>query len=280
MAEVKWIKLSVNMFEDEKIKLIRNVPEGNNILIVWVYLLVLAGKCNDGGYIYLAKDVPYTDEMLSTVIDMPLNTTRLAIETFVKLKMIEIVDDLIYINNWEKHQNIEGLEKIREQNRLRKQRQRERERLKKLLPGNSHVTVTGHHATEEDKNKKEDIEEDKEPPTPHEKIKNLYNSICISLPKTKAISERRKKHLKARWKQFNYELATFEAIFKKAEASDFCKGKNERGWKVDFDWLIKNDSNMLKVLEGKYDNRRGTNGNGVGKKADGEFENFDWSKFE
>ena len=70
------------------------------------------------------------------------------------------------------------------------------------------------------------------------------------------------------WKQFEYNLGTFEECFKKVQASDFCKGENERGWQADFDWLIKNDNNMVKVLEGKYDNKNGGNSNGGNLKQD------------
>ena len=69
------------------------------------------------------------------------------------------------------------------------------------------------------------------------------------------MSEKRKKHLRARWRQLDYNLATLEEAFRKVEASNFCKGENDRGWRADFDWLIKNDHNIIKVLEGKYDNK-------------------------
>ncbi|HDP5852621.1 TPA: DnaD domain protein, partial [Staphylococcus aureus] len=86
----------------------------------------------------------------------PINSIRLAIQTFETLGMIEKVNGVIKVTNWEKHQNVEGLEKIRAQNRLRKQKQREKE--KKLI--NSHVTSRDSHATEEEK--EEEREEDKE----------------------------------------------------------------------------------------------------------------------
>jgi predicted phage replisome organizer len=158
MAEVKWIKLSVNMFEDEKIRLIESLPEADTILIIWVKLLSQAGKTNASGYIYLSERIPYTDEMLATIFNRPLGTVRLALKTFEQFGMIEVSDDqFISISNWEKHQNLDGLDKIREQNRIRKQKEREK---KKSLPSpnGSHVTVTQGHATEVEV----DIEVDKE----------------------------------------------------------------------------------------------------------------------
>ena len=119
MADVKWIKLTTSMFDDEKIRLIESMPEADAILVLWVKLLLQAGKCNEDGYIYLNNSMPYTDEMLSTLFNKPLNIIRLALETFRSFKMIEVSNTGIYINNWHKHQNIEGLDKIREQTRLR-----------------------------------------------------------------------------------------------------------------------------------------------------------------
>lgn len=148
MSNVKWIKLSTQMFEDEKIKLIEHMPDADTILIIWVKLLSQAGKANANGYIYLSENIPYTDEMLATIFGRPLNTVRMALGIFKQFGMIDIDDNhFINIENWEKHQNVAGLDKIREQNRIRKQRQREKTKLPEPKRG-SHVTVTPSHATE------------------------------------------------------------------------------------------------------------------------------------
>ncbi|MYL56170.1 replisome organizer [Virgibacillus halodenitrificans] len=158
MSDVKWIKLSTNMFEDEKIRLIEQMPEADTILIIWIKLLSQAGKTNASGYIYLSENIPYTDEMLATIFNRPLNTVRLALETFKSFGMIEIDDEsFISISNWEKHQNIEGMERIRKQTRERVQRHRENKKIK-----NKDVTLheTLPNATEEER--EEDKERDKD----------------------------------------------------------------------------------------------------------------------
>lgn len=164
MADIQWIKLSVNMFDDEKIKLIRTMPEGDSIVIVWVQLLCLAGKINDGGLVYLGQNLAYSDEMISTIFNTPLSTVRLALKTLSKFEMIEIDGDgRIDISNWEKHQNIAGMEKIREQNRLRKQAQRERELQLKVID----VTSRDSHATEKNREEKNREEKKEKKPTRH-----------------------------------------------------------------------------------------------------------------
>lgn len=114
MAGISWIKLSVNIFDDEKIKLIRSMPEGDTILLIWIQLLCLAGKTNDNGTVYIGQHMYYSDEMLATVCNQPLNTIRLALRTFEEFEMISLDEDgLISVTNWEKHQNIEGMERVK-----------------------------------------------------------------------------------------------------------------------------------------------------------------------
>lgn len=128
--EVKWIKITTNMFEDEKIDFIESLPEADTILMIWIKLLTLAGKVNDGGIIYLTADIPYTDQMLAHRFRRPIATIQLALSTFQKLGMIELDDkNYIKITNWEKHQNIEGLDKIREDTRKRVQKHRAKKAL-------------------------------------------------------------------------------------------------------------------------------------------------------
>lgn len=157
MADVSWIKLSVNMFNDEKIQLIESMPDGDALLMIWIKLLTLAGKSNQGGIINLNCHVTYSDEMLSVVLKKSKEQIKEALSLFEKFGMIENLDNGIYLVNWEKHQNIDGMERIKELNRLRKQRERER---KKLIIRDSHVTVTQSHAIDIDiknKNKNKNI---------------------------------------------------------------------------------------------------------------------------
>ena len=110
LSDIKWIKITTNMFEDEKIRLIDAMPERDTIHYVWIRLLVQAGKTNAGGFIFLNENIPYTDEMLATIFSRPLTSIRLALKTLVDFQMIEIgSDNIIKILNWDKHQNIEDV---------------------------------------------------------------------------------------------------------------------------------------------------------------------------
>lgn len=154
MAGVAWVKITTDMFDNRKIKHLRRLPDGNSIVLIWVMLLTMAGRCNAGGMIFLTENIPYTPKMLADELDFEENTVKLALQALEQFQMIVTDGDRFRIAGWEEYQNIEGLEKIREQNRLRKQRQRERQ---KLLACDSHGTVTQGHATEEEREEDIDI---------------------------------------------------------------------------------------------------------------------------
>ncbi|MDU2491176.1 MAG: phage replisome organizer N-terminal domain-containing protein [Clostridium celatum] len=157
MADVKWIKLHTGMFDNSKIKYIRTLPEGNNMVLIWVMLLSKAGKCNASGFIFLTESIPYTSQMLAAEFGFDVYLIELALGTFSKLNMIHLENHIIQISGWEEHQNVEGLDRIREQTRKRVAKYRENQ---KKLPSNvsGNVTVTNSNSTEEEK--EEDIEID------------------------------------------------------------------------------------------------------------------------
>lgn len=130
-TSLTWVKLQVGLFSNRKIKQLEHMPDGPSLVLVWIKLICLAGTVNDCGRVYLTEATPYTEEMLATEFNMPITTIRLALRTFEHFGMIEIADGMIVLANWHKYQGENEIEKIREQNRKRKQAQREREKLLK-----------------------------------------------------------------------------------------------------------------------------------------------------
>lgn len=161
MSEIKWIKITTDIFDDEKICLIDALPDHDAILVIWFKILALAGKHNRNGLLMMSDKVHYTDEMLATIFRRPLNTVRMALGIFEQFGMVEIIDGIIALPNWEKHQNIDGMEKIKTQTRNRVARYRKKQ--KNLALGNvtCNVTVTESNATEEDRDKDKELDKDK-----------------------------------------------------------------------------------------------------------------------
>jgi predicted phage replisome organizer len=172
MAELKWIKLNLDMFDNRKIKQIRKLPGGNDMVLFWVMLLTLAGRSNCQGYILFTENIPYTPEMLSTECDIELNTVKMALEIFSKFGMITIKEETIAIMGWAEHQNVEGMEraKMLTNERVKRHRAKKKELLKAAEENNNlescNVAVTLHETecntklTHLDKEEDKEIEED------------------------------------------------------------------------------------------------------------------------
>ena len=144
MSEVKWIKITTDMFDNRKIKAIRKLPEGNNIILIWVMLLSLAGRCNASGMIFLTANIPYTNKMLSDELAFEESVICIALDTLEKFGMITRDENLfICVNNWSEYQSVDGMDKIREQTRKRVKDFREREKKKQLISNATcNATVT------------------------------------------------------------------------------------------------------------------------------------------
>lgn len=124
MADVKWIKITTNIFDDEKILLIEGLPSSDEIIVIWFKLLILAGKQNNNGVFLMNERIPYTDEMLATIFRRDINIVRLALKTFEQFGMLELVDNVITIPNWNKHQQLDSYEKKKQQDRERQKARR------------------------------------------------------------------------------------------------------------------------------------------------------------
>lgn len=283
MAEVQWIKITTSMFDDDKIDFIESLPERDSILIIWIKLLTMAGKCNSSGYIFLTEKIPYDVEMLAHKLRRPINTIKLALETLSQLDMIEFSEEkILKIVNWEKHQNVEGLETIREQRRIRQAKYREKQKQKEKLLNDSNVTDNvrsrDSNAIEEDKELEEELDKEKEIKKKDIKepkgsmsvktdsesstridwddIKDVWNEKSM-LTEIRSITDKRKKHLNARIKEHGLD-AIYEAI-EQVSQSKFMHGENNRKWMATFDWVFSSPNNFLKTLEGNYSDKNPSN---------------------
>lgn len=162
MAEVKWIKITTDVFDDEKILLIESMPSADSIITIWFKLLILAGKQNNNGVFMMSNKLPFTDEMLATIFRRDLNTVRLALKTFEEFGMIEVVDNVITIPNWNKHQTLDAYEKKKERDRLYQQNRRKKQKNlieQKSLDKSSYVAVSDKEEEKEEDKEKENIKE-------------------------------------------------------------------------------------------------------------------------
>ena len=190
MSEIKWIKLYTDVFQDDKLRIIDSLIDRDVIIVIWIKLLVQAGKDDKGGIICFDKDTPYTEEMLSKLFARSVKDIKKALKVLVKFKLIKISKSgIITIVNWNKNQNVEAMERARELSkiRMRNKRMRDKEKHEKLkksienetLKNESNIRVTNSNnnnkrvtVTTENKNKNKSKKEIKN---------NIDNNILLKL---------------------------------------------------------------------------------------------------
>jgi predicted phage replisome organizer len=254
-----YLKLKENFFDSDELIMLESQPDGylySNILLK-LYLRSL----KNNGKLMFNERIPYNTEILSKVTRHNVAVVEKALYLFEELGLIEkLSNGAIYMLDI---QNFIGKSST-EADRKRNYRNIITDEKTKLL--NDNGTNVGQMSRQmSDKyppeieieiEKEIDIEIEKEreikEKIDYQKIANMYNDICISFPKITKLSDARKKSIKARLNTYNYD--DFKQLFEKAQASDFLKGKNNRDWQANFDWLIK-DTNMAKTLDGNYDNK-------------------------
>lgn len=250
-----WLKLKRDFFKRHDIQIIEGMPNGKDYILF--YLKLLCESVDHDGNLRFSDEIPYNEEMLATLTRTNIDIVRSAVKLFTGLHMMDVLDDgTYYMSQVEKMIGSETYwaQKKREQ---REQQELENEKVGQI-PTVSNLFPT---CPTKSLDKELDIDLDKEKEkdrrerVDYEQIKDLYNDICISLPRITLLSDNRKKAIKARLK--TYSIEQFKEMFEIAERSSFLKGANNRNWTATFDWLMK-DSNFAKVLEGNYNDHNGT----------------------
>ena len=299
MAEVKWIKIVTDIFDDEKILLIESMPESDGIIVIWFKLLCLAGKQNNNGVFLINERIPYTTKMLATIFRRKEATVELALKVFEDFGMIKIINNTITIPNWGKHQNFSKIEKNKEymQDYMKEYRAKQKLLAEQNSDSDSKVNskvnskgvVNALDKNREDKNRedKNSIEESKMSLTSDEmslETDNLSSddSLAIASPTP---TESKKEVFNNFLNIYNQECTNLPKCLKITEKRKVAINKclkekiNEEVFKQicikanQSDFLIgENDRNWkadfdfitrsdkaMQILEGKYENRQKSN---------------------
>ena len=167
---LNFIKLDINILNDAKIKIIRKYPDGDSLLVLWIGLLCMAMRSDTSGYIYITHGIPYTIDDLANELDIEKKTVGMGLRIFEEYKMINrIRGGVIEIINFNKHQQLDKIERSKISSRESSKRFREKQ--KQLLISDGHVLVSDDTDTDTDTDI--ELETDKEIDTDkkeHEKI--------------------------------------------------------------------------------------------------------------
>ena len=242
-----WIKLKTNFFSIDEIDFL--LSQENGCKYVVLYQMLCLNTANNNGNLCTRVGemiVPYdVDKIVRDTKYFDIDTVIVALELFKKLGLIyEEENNVFKISNFDEMVGSE----TSSAKRVREYRER-----KKLLQCNTDVTQEYRDKSIENRDKSIDIRDK----VPYEKIKDLFHEICVSFPKVMKLNDARKKTIKTRYNEYNSDIEIFRTLFTKAEKSNFLKGNNDNNWSATFDWLLK-AQNMIKVLEGNYENKQST----------------------
>ena len=252
-----WLKLKRDFFKRHDIRIIESMPNGRDYILF--YLKLLCESVDHEGKLRFSDAIPYNEDMLATITSTNVDIVRSAIKVFTQLNMMVISEDGTYFM-CEVDKMIGSETYWAEKKRL--QREKEGTSVDNVGTMSSKIgqfptCPRKSKSIEKEIEKEIEIKDkvvDRKPlfEVSYQQIADMYNETCVSFPRLTALSEKRKKAIKARLKV--YTLDDFQRAFEKAEASSFLKGRNDRDWSANFDWIIK-DSNMAKILDGNYDDR-------------------------
>lgn len=183
MADVKWIKITTDIFDDEKVLMIESMPSADSIIVIWFKLLTFAGKQNNDGVFLMSNRIAYTDEMLASIFRRDVNTIRLALKAFEQFGMIEIIDNVITIPNWNKHQTLDAYEKKKERDRLyQAERRANQKALIEKSSDNRAIASPDVAVSEEEKERDKEIEKEKKKVSKKAKAESFDSIIDAYTP--------------------------------------------------------------------------------------------------
>jgi len=123
----------------------------------------------------------------------------------------------------------------------------------------SNTQTTNEVISEEKNDEKATNQQDEKVEVQKEKLPvkdviDYWNQTCTMLPKVEKLTERRRQKIRLRLNEIGIDKVKF--AIEKVSKSKFLNGNNKNNWHATFDWLFANSENILKVLEGNYDDRK------------------------
>lgn len=209
-SDVKWIKITTDVFDDEKILLIESLPEADSIIVIWFKLLCLAGKQNNSGVFIMGNSIAYTDKMLATIFRRKEATVQMALKTFEEFGMIELIDGVITIPNWGKHQSLEQIQARRDYQREYQREYRKKQKMLAVKDESEESKSLRKHLHKSNVNSlEEDIEGDIDKEKDKENISDSDEPVSVSEKPVKPV-----KHKYGEYKHVQLTDAEYEKLCK------------------------------------------------------------------
>lgn len=252
-----YLKLKENFFDSEEMIILQNMPDGYlySDILMKLYLRSLKNE----GKLMFRDLIPYTPPALAQVVRHQVGTVEKALKVFQQLGLIELLDNgAIYMLDIQNFIGQSSTEADRKRD-YRKKIDGEIQLLGQMsdkCPDKSPPEIELKKEIEIELELKKELKKeiDIKSQKPIVKInfdeyKEEYNNRCTNLPKMKILTDKRKDNIRNFNKTFTLEQ--FKEICDIANEAPFLIGDNDRGWKADFDFILRVDK-ATSILEGKY----------------------------
>ena len=272
-----WLQMKEDFFKDKRVKKLRKIAGGDTYTVIYLKLMLRSLE-NEGIIEFEGVEKTFADE-IALDLDEDADNVQITLNYLMQSGLlVEMGNNQFFLPFVAESLGSESAsaKRVRDYRARQKALQCNADVTEMKQIGNGEIEIDIEKEKEIDK--EIDIERDKREKINYQLIVDMYNDTCVSFPRLSTLSNARKKAIKARLK--NYSFTDFQVMFDKAEASDFLKGKNNRNWSANFDWMIK-DANMAKILDGNYDNRGSQiqKGNKVANDLEQSYEMMaDWAK--
>lgn len=251
-----WLKLKRDFFKRHDVRVIESMPNGKEYVLF--YLKLLVESVDHNGSLRFNDQIPYSDEMLAAVTNTNIDIVRAAVNAFVQLNMMEMLDDgTLFMRQ------VESMVGSAANNDNANRQRRFRESKKQLALQERYPSVTKN-------NESKSIEKEKEvyisspngedsgdfPGKPPAAAKSDLQTVVdawntLNLNAITKLTPGTERHIMLKKRIADYGLDKVLQAIENVRASPFLNGSNKKGFTCTFDWFVK-PNNFPKVLDGNY----------------------------
>lgn len=273
-----WLKLKKDFFDSKEMKKLRKLAGGDTFTIIYLKMQLLS-LADEGKLYFDGVEDSFSDEIALQIDEDPENV-KVTILYLQKVGLLEMQSDNELFLSEVPYMTGSETDKAKFMRKKRQQKNNnvidKSNNVTRMLPDVTKCYTEIEKETDKDKDKEIDnnmstgIDGISSIHIHYQEIIDLFNSICVSLNKVRNLTDTRKKKIKSAYKLLNGD---YEGLFKRVEESDFLSGRSGKWDKCGFDWIMKQE-NMVKVLEGNYDNKGGNSNGGTQQDSKGAYDDL------
>ena len=111
---MRYIKLPVHFFEDDRLKAIRSQKDGDTVILLYTMLITVAVKSDADGRLMLCEGIPYDEKILSGILGLQLPVIKNGLELLTKFGLLTVTDSVFSLVNYDEYADIKAVKERRQ----------------------------------------------------------------------------------------------------------------------------------------------------------------------